>query len=50
MDLKKTKTSFKLSNRQELLLDKLKLFYTTSIMEILLPIIRINKKKSLNKV
>lgn len=47
MDLKKTKTSFKLSNRQELLLDKLKLFYTTSIMEILLPIINGETKLSL---
>ena len=47
MDLKKTKTSFKLSNRQELLLDKLKLFYTPSIMEILLPIINGETKLSL---
>ena len=39
MDLKKTKTSFKLSNRQDLILDKLKIFYTKSIMDILLPII-----------
>ena len=47
MDLKKTKTSFKLSNRQELLLVKLKLFYTPSIMEILLPIINGETKLSL---
>ena len=47
MDLKKTKTSFKLSNRQELLLDKLKLFYTPSIMDILLPIINGETKLSL---
>ena len=47
MDLKKSKTSFKLSNRQELLLDKLKLFYTPSIMDILLPIINGETKLSL---
>ena len=47
MDLKKTKTSFKLSNRQELLLVKLKLFYTPSIMSILLPIINGETKLSL---
>jgi len=47
MDLKKTKTSFKLSNRQELILDKLKLFYIPSIMEILLPIINGETKLSL---
>jgi hypothetical protein len=47
MDLKKSKTSFKLSNRQELLLDKLKLFYTPSIMELLLPIINGETKLSL---
>ena len=47
MDLKKTKTSFKLSNRQELLHDKLKLFYTSSIMDILLPIINGETKLSL---
>ena len=47
MDLKKTKTSFKLSNRQELLLNKLKLFYTPSIITILLPIIKGETKLSL---
>jgi hypothetical protein len=47
MDLKKSKTSFKLSNRQELLLDKLKLFYMPSIMDILLPIINGETKLSL---
>tara|TARA_B110000027_G_C16107803_1_gene296164 strand:- start:1647 stop:2381 length:735 start_codon:yes stop_codon:yes gene_type:complete len=47
MDLKKTKTSFKLSNRQDLILDRLKIFYTHSIMDILLPIINGETKLSL---
>ena len=47
MDLKKSKVSTKLSNRQELLLSKLKLFYSTSKIKKLLKIINGETKLSL---
>jgi hypothetical protein len=47
MDLKKTKTSSKLSNRQELLLDKLNIFYTQDNINQLLPILNGETKLSL---
>tara|TARA_Y100000591_G_C21816709_1_gene691161 strand:- start:1157 stop:1861 length:705 start_codon:yes stop_codon:yes gene_type:complete len=47
MDLKKSKVSAKLSNRQELLLSKLKLFYSTSKIKKLLKIINGETKLSL---
>ena len=47
MDLKKSKVSTKLSNRQELLLSKLKLFYSTSKVKKLLKIINGETKLSL---
>ena len=47
MDLKKSKVSAKLSNRQELLLSKLKLFYTSSKITKLLKIINGETKLSL---
>lgn len=47
MDLKKTKTSSQLSNRQELLLDKLNLFYTQENINKLLPILNGETKVSL---
>ena len=47
MDLKKTKTSSKLSNRQELLLNKLNIFYTQENINKLLPILNGETKVSL---
>tara|TARA_B100001057_G_C22593123_1_gene849823 strand:- start:157 stop:864 length:708 start_codon:yes stop_codon:yes gene_type:complete len=47
MDLKKSKVSTKLSNRQELLLSKLKLFYSASKVKKLLKIINGETKLSL---
>ena len=47
MDLKKTKYSSKLSNRQELILDKLRIFYNKDTMTKLLPIINGETKLSL---
>ena len=47
MDLKKSKVTSKLSNRQELLLGKLKFFYNTENMSKLLPIINGETKISL---
>ena len=47
MDLKKSKVSAKLSNRQELLLSKLKLFYSASKIKKLLKIINGETKLSL---
>ena len=47
MDLKKSKVQIKLSHRQELLFDKLKLFYNSDNMGKLLPIINGETKLSL---
>ena len=47
MDLKKSKVTSKLSNRQELLLDRLKLFYNSENMDKLLPILNGETKLSL---
>jgi hypothetical protein len=47
MDLKKSKVTTKLSNRQELLLGRLKLFYNGENMDKLLPIINGETKLSL---
>jgi len=47
MDLKKSKVFPKLSTRQELIMDKLKLFYTSSNMIKLLPILNGETKLSL---
>ena len=47
MDLKKSKISPKLGNRQKLLLDNLKLFYKKDNMDILIPILNGNTKLSL---
>ena len=47
MDLKKSKISPKLGNRQKLLLDNLKLFYKKDNMGILIPILNGNTKISL---
>jgi hypothetical protein len=47
MDLKKSKVTSKLSNRQELLLGRLKVFYNTENMAKLLPIINGETKLSL---
>jgi hypothetical protein len=47
MDLKKSKVTSKLSNRQELLLGRLKLFYNSENMAKLLPIINGETKLSL---
>ena len=47
MDLKKSKVQLKLSHRQELLFDKLKIFYNSTNIEKLLPIINGETKLSL---
>ena len=47
MDLKKSKIQIKLSHRQELLFDKLKIFYNSSNINKLLPIINGETKISL---
>ena len=46
MDLKKSKVPLKLSNRQELLFNKLKIFYNNENIDKLLPILEGKTKLS----